>query len=160
MIGAAASALRAQLAELMDLSDDLAQLSGRRTLWSRQHTDADTWPAAFTFDGDVYDGLRALDGWRPTSQKQQHLVILSGLYGVLRPLDRLHPYRPPRWAAGWPNRRGPDLYAFWVTRSRCTSAGGWPSRALSAGPRGPRLQGTSGRCIGPPCRPRVVGCVF
>ena len=114
LIGLLQARSPAQLAELMDLSDDLAQLNfGRHALWSRQHTDADSRPAAFTFDGDVYDGLRAPTlGARDLTWAQQHLVILSGLYGVLRPLDRLHPYRL-EMGSRLANRRGPDLYAFW-----------------------------------------------
>ena len=85
----------AEVAELMDLSDTLAALNvARYAAWQPQATPANSKPAVLAFDGDVYDGLdaktlKAADlAWA-----QEHLVILSGLYGVLRPLDRLQPYR-------------------------------------------------------------------
>jgi cytoplasmic iron level regulating protein YaaA (DUF328/UPF0246 family) len=104
----------AQVATLMDLSDALALLNvGRYAAWQPQADDANSKPAVLAFDGDVYDGLQArtlkaadLD-WA-----QQHLVILSGLYGVLRPLDRLQPYRLEMGTA-LANPRGKDLYAWW-----------------------------------------------
>ena len=104
----------AQVAALMDLSDELASLNvARYDAWSRQADDSNSRPAAWAFDGDVYDGLqaktlRAAD-W---AWAQQHLVILSGLYGVLRPLDRLQPYRlemGTRLVAA----RGASLYDYW-----------------------------------------------
>ena len=104
----------AQVARLMDLSDPLALLNvGRYAAWQPQATAENSKPALLAFDGDVYAGLQArtlkaadLD-WA-----QQHLVILSGLYGVLRPMDRLQPYRLEMGTA-LRTRRGKDLYAFW-----------------------------------------------
>lgn len=104
----------ADVSALMDLSESLATLNVERyAAWSPQMTPANSKPAALAFDGDVYGGL---DAKRLTSADlawaQQHLVILSGLHGVLRPLDRLQPYR---LEMGTPlaNPRGKDLYAYW-----------------------------------------------
>ncbi len=106
-----------QVGELMHLSDKLAALNvARYAAWSAKSTEKNAKQAALAFDGDVYGGLDARSlsaaqlGWA-----QDHLVILSGLYGVLRPLDRLQPYR---LEMGTPlaNRHGKDLYAFWGAR--------------------------------------------
>ena len=85
----------AQVAELMDLSDALAQLNvGRYAAWKRRHTAHNSKPAVLAFDGDVYGGLqaRSLDA-DDLAWAQEHVCILSGLYGVLRPLDLMQPYR-------------------------------------------------------------------
>jgi cytoplasmic iron level regulating protein YaaA (DUF328/UPF0246 family) len=66
----------------------------RYAAWQPQATPRNSKPAVLAFDGDVYDGLHA--GTLKAADlawAQQHLVILSGLYGALRPLDRLQPYR-------------------------------------------------------------------
>ena len=69
--------------------------------------------AALTFAGDVYVGLRARELEGPALDwAQGRLRILSGLYGVLRPLDAIQPYRL-EMGIKLPNARGPDLYAFW-----------------------------------------------
>lgn len=102
------------VATLMDLSDDLAALNVQRyAVWQRQAAPETTRPAVLAFNGDVYGGLDAgslkaadLD-WA-----QQHLVLLSGLYGALRPLDRLQPYRLEMGTAP-ANPQGRDLYAYW-----------------------------------------------
>jgi cytoplasmic iron level regulating protein YaaA (DUF328/UPF0246 family) len=106
-----------QVAALMDLSPALAELNvARYAAWSPDATPANSRPALLAFNGDVYEGLAAhtlkaadLD-WA-----QRHVVILSGLYGVLRPLDRLQPYRLEMGTA-LANPRGKDLYAFWGDR--------------------------------------------
>ena len=103
-----------QVAGLMDLSDDLAALNvGRYKAWQAEATPANSRPAALAFDGDVYGGLSART-LRPAQLDwaQQHLVILSGLYGVLRPMDRLQPYRL-EMGTRLANPHGPDLYAYW-----------------------------------------------
>ena len=104
----------AQVAQLMDLSDDLAALNvGRYSAWQTTHDDHNSRPAALAFNGDVYAGLdaRSLKG-ADLTWAQDHLVILSGLYGALRPLDRLQPYRL-EMGTRYANARGKDLYAFW-----------------------------------------------
>lgn len=104
----------AQVARLMDLSPKLAELNVQRyAAWSREATEANSRPAAWAFAGDVYEGLQShtmkAAEW---TWAQQHLVILSGLYGVLRPLDRLQPYRLEMGTALAVKRRK-DLYGYW-----------------------------------------------
>ena len=104
----------AQLASLMDLSDALATLNvARYAAWSPQATAANSKPAVLAFDGDVYDGLRARElETADLAWAQKHLVILSGLYGALRPLDRLQPYRLEMGTKlGVDGAR--DLYGYW-----------------------------------------------
>jgi cytoplasmic iron level regulating protein YaaA (DUF328/UPF0246 family) len=103
-----------EVAALMDLSDELAALNVTRyAKWSRRATERNSRPAALAFDGDVYDGLGARSLARADLDwAQSHLVILSGLYGVLRPLDRLQPYRL-EMGTRLANEQGRDLYAFW-----------------------------------------------
>jgi hypothetical protein len=104
----------AQVATLMELSDTLAALNvARYAAWQPEHTSANSKPAVLAFAGDVYDGLQA--GTLKTADlgwAQEHVVILSGLYGALRPLDRLQPYRLEMGTA-LKNARGKDLYAWW-----------------------------------------------
>jgi cytoplasmic iron level regulating protein YaaA (DUF328/UPF0246 family) len=107
----------AEVASLMALSDPLAQLNvGRYGAWRRVHTRHNAKPAVLAFDGDVYGGLDAktlsLDD---LAWAQRHLAILSGLYGVLRPLDRLQPYRL-EMGTRLATPRGRDLYAWWGER--------------------------------------------
>jgi cytoplasmic iron level regulating protein YaaA (DUF328/UPF0246 family) len=104
----------AQVAALMDLSDELASLNvARYEAWTPQADEGNSRPAAWAFDGDVYDGLQART-MRPSdwTWAQQHLVILSGLYGVLRPLDRLQPYRL-EMGTRLVTERGTSLYEYW-----------------------------------------------
>ena len=103
-----------QVADLMDLSDKLAALNvARYQAWSSRSTTRNARQAVLAFDGDVYDGLDAhsLDG-QALDWAQQHLCILSGLYGVLRPLDLMQPYRLEMGTA-LANPQGKDLYQFW-----------------------------------------------
>jgi hypothetical protein len=103
-----------QVAALMDLSDDLATLNvARYAAWVPQHDDRNSRPAVFGFNGDVYDGLdvRSLQA-ADLAWAQQHVVILSGLYGALRPFDRLQPYRL-EMGTRHANPGGKDLYSFW-----------------------------------------------
>ncbi len=104
----------AQVAQLMDLSDELASLNvARYQAWSSEADDGNSRPAAWAFDGDVYDGLQAktlrASDW---TWAQQHLVILSGLYGALRPLDRLQPYRL-EMGTRLATSHGASLYDYW-----------------------------------------------
>jgi hypothetical protein len=103
-----------QVAELMDLSDALAALNvGRCAAWQPQATPDNSKPAVLAFNGDVYEGLDANTlSTADLAWAQEHVVILSGLYGALRPLDRLQPYRL-EMGTGLANARGKDLYAFW-----------------------------------------------
>ena len=104
----------AQIAELMSLSAPLAELNvARYKAWSRRATLRNSKPAVLAFDGDVYGGLQA-PTLSPADLRwaQAHVAILSGLYGVLRPLDRLQPYRL-EMGTRLPNANGRDLYAYW-----------------------------------------------
>jgi cytoplasmic iron level regulating protein YaaA (DUF328/UPF0246 family) len=104
----------AQVASLMELSDALATLNvGRYAAWQPQATPDNSKPAVLAFNGDVYEGLDANTlSTADLAWAQEHVVILSGLYGALRPLDRLQPYRL-EMGTGLANARGKDLYAFW-----------------------------------------------
>src|SRR4051812_17319241 len=84
-----------QLSTLMDISDPLAALNAARyEAFSAKFTERNARQAVLAFDGDVYDGLQARRmGAADLEWAQQHLRILSGLYGVLRPLDWMQPYR-------------------------------------------------------------------
>ncbi|MFZ3581220.1 peroxide stress protein YaaA [Loktanella sp. DJP18] len=103
-----------QLRALMDLSDDLARLNRDRF---RAFSDAPPQdavkPAAWMFDGDTYQGLEAktLEA-ADIAHAQDHLCILSGLYGLLRPLDAIQPYRL-EMGSRLQTRRGKNLYDFW-----------------------------------------------
>ena len=107
----------AEVASLMDLSDKLAQLNvARYAAWQPEPTPDNSKPAVLAFDGDVYEGLDAKTlKTADLAWAQEHVVILSGLYGVLRPLDRLQPYRLEMGTA-LATPRGRDLYAFWGDR--------------------------------------------
>lgn len=83
------------LQKLMKISNDLAELNNQRYLsWSKKHDIKNCKQAMFTFTGEVYSGLKATSfSEKELDYAQQHLRILSGLYGVLKPLDLIHPYR-------------------------------------------------------------------
>lgn len=104
----------ADIEALMSLSTPLATLNAERyAAWSAQMTPANSRPAVLAFDGDVYGGLDAKHLTRADLMwAQEHLAILSGLHGVLRPLDRLQPYRL-EMGTSLPNAHGKDLYAYW-----------------------------------------------
>ena len=106
-----------QVAALMHLSDKLAALNvARYAAWAPKGSARNARQAALAFNGDVYVGLDAKTLSREELDwAQAHVVILSGLYGVLRPLDWLQPYRLEMGTA-LPNRHGKDLYAFWGAR--------------------------------------------
>ena len=171
-----------QVAELMDLSDPLAGLNAARyQAWSPKFTAKNSKQAVLAFDGDVYGGLDA----RTLNEEeldwlQQHLCILSGLYGVLRPLDRMQPYRlemGTRLKTG----KGGNLYRFWDSqiaeylnrRARADMS------ARPAVPKGARTAAQSAEGLPVPpvlvnlaseeyfkavdlkaLKPRVVSCVF
>lgn len=99
-----------KLRKLMDISEPLAQLNVERFAGFDV---AETRPAALFFAGDTYAGLEAktLDA-DALRWAQGHLRILSGLYGVLRPLDAIKAYRL-EMGSKMKNPRGADLYAYW-----------------------------------------------
>ena len=99
---------------LMDLSDDLARLNRDRFRAYAETPEADALrPAALAFAGDTYQGLEAAsldpEEW---DWAQDHLRILSGLYGVLRPRDGIQPYRL-EMGSRLKTRRGGNLYDYW-----------------------------------------------
>lgn len=107
-----------EVAALMHLSDDLAQLNvDRYRDFTTPFTRRNARPALFTFDGDVYRGLAARDRFdaRDLTEAQKTVRILSGLYGLLRPLDLMQAYR---LEMGTPlvTDRGRSLYAWWGDR--------------------------------------------
>lgn len=103
-----------QLATLMQLSDELARLNVERFAhWQLPFSLDNAKPAMFAFAGDVYAGLEATSlSTSCIDYAQKHLRILSGLYGLLRPLDLIQPYR---LEMGTPlsTERGTNLYQFW-----------------------------------------------
>lgn len=103
-----------QIAALMDLSDSLSGLNvARYQAWRPRATQPDAKQAVLAFNGDVYDGLdaKSLDV-TALNWLQAHLCILSGLYGVLRPLDLMQAYRLEMGTA-LVTSRGKNLYQFW-----------------------------------------------
>ena len=106
-----------RLRNLMGISKELAELNAQRYASYSTPFDCDNAkPAVFAFRGDVYLGLQAerLTA-RDLNWAQNHLRILSGLYGVLRPLDLMQAYRLEMGTA-LKNPRGKDLYAYWSER--------------------------------------------
>ena len=106
-----------QLGELMQISPRLAELNQRRyQQWQPRFEAGPCKQALLAFAGEVYVGLEAASlSEADLLHAQQHLRILSGLYGLLRPLDLIHPYR---LEMGTPlaNPHGRDLYHFWGDR--------------------------------------------
>jgi uncharacterized protein len=103
-----------QISELMSLSDKLAGLNvARYAAWSPKATVKNARQAVLAFDGDVYGGLdaRSLNA-EDLAWVQDHVCILSGLYGVLRPLDLMQPYRL-EMGTRLATPCGKDLYQFW-----------------------------------------------
>lgn len=103
-----------KLSELMNISDKLAQLNWERNqAWKTPFTQANARPAIYTFDGDVYTGL---DAYTIPADKidvlQDKLRILSGLYGLLKPLDLMQAYRL-EMGTKLPIGEVKNLYEFW-----------------------------------------------
>lgn len=149
-----------QVAALMDLSDKLAALNVERyAAWNPVPPAGAARPAVLAFDGDVYTGLQART-LKPAdlAWAQRHLVILSGLYGVLRPLDGLQPYRLEMGTA-LKTRRGKDLYAWWGDAlaghlNECQADEAAPVVVNLASAEYARA------ALRPVLRARVVDCVF
>ncbi|MHA3103077.1 peroxide stress protein YaaA [Acinetobacter sp. ANC 3791] len=106
-----------QLASLMSVSEKIAQLNVARFQdWQTEFDLANARQAIFAFKGDVYTGLDAYALNDPQLDfAQQHLRMLSGLYGLLRPLDLMMPYRL-EMGTKLHNPRGSNLYEFWGKR--------------------------------------------
>ncbi len=103
-----------QIAELMDLSDALSALNvARYQAWKQKFTAKNAKQAILAFNGDVYEGLDAKSLKAADLQwAQDHVASLSGLYGLLRPLDWMQPYRLEMGTA-LANPLGGNLYKFW-----------------------------------------------
>ena len=100
--------------DLMKLSDALSGLNvARYQTWSRKFTVKNSKQSVLAFNGDVYEGLNAKTlNARQLDWAQDHLCILSGLYGVLRPLDLMQPYRL-EMGTSLVTPKGNNLYQFW-----------------------------------------------
>jgi cytoplasmic iron level regulating protein YaaA (DUF328/UPF0246 family) len=105
------------LKRLMHISDNLATMNFERfQAFNLDNKSNSAKPAGLAFDGDVYWGLEADSLSEDTlSYAQDHLRILSGLYGVLRPMDAIQPYRL-EMGTKMVNGRGKSLYDFWGAR--------------------------------------------
>ncbi|MBS3806392.1 MAG: peroxide stress protein YaaA [Bacteroidales bacterium] len=103
-----------ELSALMNVSRNIAELNYERySRWHTPFTPENAQPAVFMFNGQVYQGLQAVNLEDDDLQfGQEHLRILSGLYGLLRPLDLIQPYRL-EMGTKLSNPRGDDLYTFW-----------------------------------------------
>ena len=122
----------ADLRRLMDISEPLAELNVKRFKAFKPRAEVGV-QAALAFAGDVYIGLKARElGPEDLAWAQDHLRILSGLYGVLRPLDRIQPYRL-EMGTRLATERGESLYDFWgdrVSKALNRSARGQADRTV------------------------------
>jgi len=102
------------IGKLMDLSEALSELNAQRYAeWTPTFTPENARQAVLAFNGDVYEGLEAPSlSAKQLDWAQQHVAILSGLYGVLRPLDLMQPYRL-EMGTRLKTDAGANLYAFW-----------------------------------------------
>ncbi len=107
------------LQALMEINDKLARLNyNRYRAYQWPHTPAQATAAIYTFRGEVYQGFDANSMTQAQAEEaDQHVRILSGLYGVLRPLDLIQPYRLEMGTA-LPVGRAKDLYRFWGSKIR------------------------------------------
>jgi len=103
-----------RIAKLMSVSKDLAELNHNRyQSWHVPH-DSSARPCLLAFRGDVYRGMAAVDFTRQDLDfAQDHIRILSGLYGVLRPMDRILPYRLEMGTSLKVTATKKNLYNFW-----------------------------------------------
>ncbi|AWB34128.1 peroxide stress protein YaaA [Orrella marina] len=103
-----------EVAGLMSLSQSLAEMNVERyQQWTPRFSLHNARPAALAFNGDVYEGLQASDlSDKDLQWAQEHVAILSGLYGVLRPLDLMQPYRL-EMGTRLENSKGKNLYEYW-----------------------------------------------
>ncbi|SAK62291.1 hypothetical protein AWB79_02851 [Caballeronia hypogeia] len=106
-----------QIGGMMGISDQLAVLNFQRYAdWSTTFDEHNSKQAVLAFNGDVYEGFAAKTlSAADLDFAQSHVRVLSGLYGLLRPLDLLQPYRL-EMGTRFANARGKDLYAFWGER--------------------------------------------
>lgn len=102
------------LSKLMSISDNLGRLNYERNQeWSLPFTESNARPAVYAFSGDVYRGLDAYSLPKNKIESLQNKVrIISGLYGILRPLDLMQPYRL-EMGTKFPVGKNKNLYEFW-----------------------------------------------
>lgn len=114
LIGVLRTKSKQDIADLMKLSDALAQLNVQRYAeWQPSFDTSNARQAILAFNGDVYEGLEAASlSDKQLQWAQDHVVMLSGLYGVLRPLDLMRPYRL-EMGTRLETEKGKTLYAFW-----------------------------------------------
>ena len=161
LIGLLRQRSAAEIAGLMDLSEALATLNVQRyAAWSPGFTRENSKPAALAFDGDVYGGLDA-PGLSVADLRwaQEHVAILSGLHGVLRPLDRLQPYRL-EMGTRLANPRGANLYAYWgdaIAEHLNERAAANPSPVIVNLASAEYFRAADRRKV---LAPRVIDCVF
>jgi len=149
-----------EIAALMDLSEALAELNvARYRAWKPRFTPNNSKPAVLAFNGDVYEGLQA-NSLSPEQLQwaQRHVAILSGLYGILRPLDLMQPYRL-EMGTRLGNPRGSNLYKFWGDRLA------EHLNARAAAEQVPVIVNLASqeyfKAADRPClQPRVIECVF
>jgi len=106
-----------QISDLMKVSDKIGLLNADRYKnWSLPFNEGNSKQAVFAFQGDVYQGLE-IDSFSEDDliYAQDYFRILSGLYGLLKPLDLIQPYRL-EMGTSFKNKRGKNLYDFWNTR--------------------------------------------
>jgi cytoplasmic iron level regulating protein YaaA (DUF328/UPF0246 family) len=105
------------LSKLMDISDKLAELNWERNQsWKTPFTPDNSRPAIYAFDGEVYSGVDAYSIPEGKMEDlQSRLFILSGLYGLLKPLDLIQPYRL-EMGTSIAIGESKNLYAFWKTK--------------------------------------------
>ncbi len=103
-----------ELKSLMKISDNLAELNiSRYKTFEKEFTPDNSNPSIFAFKGDVFVGLNVDDfSGTDLAFAQDHIRILSGLYGILRPLDLMQAYRL-EMGTSLENRKGSNLYQFW-----------------------------------------------
>ncbi|MGB0404163.1 MAG: peroxide stress protein YaaA [Salibacteraceae bacterium] len=106
-----------KLIELQGISQNLGEINFERNqVWSTSNNPGNSKQAISAFKGDVYVGLNEEDFTESDyNYAQKHLRILSGLYGILKPLDRIQPYRL-EMGTPFKNSRGKNLYEFWKMR--------------------------------------------
>jgi hypothetical protein len=106
-----------QLAKLMDISPKLAELNYQRFReWTLPFSPENAWQAVLMFNGDVYQGMKAETFSEAEFETaRQHLRILSGVYGLLKPLDLILPYRL-EMGTDLAVARKKNLYEFWKTK--------------------------------------------
>lgn len=106
-----------KLKKLMHISDNIAEENyNRYQSFQEKYTDNNSKEAIFAFNGDVYRGFDAASlNKNQIKYAQKHIRILSGLYGILKPLDLMQPYRL-EMGTKLSTRRGKNLYEFWKDR--------------------------------------------